>query len=61
MENLVEEAPLLKYDLAVAWYELILNREKLYLHLKKLRDDVSGKKLVCCSRTTFCVERGLVQ
>lgn len=44
MENLMEEAPpLLKYELAVAWYELILNREKLYLHLKRLCDDANGK------------------
>ena len=43
--DLVEEAPLPKYELAVAWYELILNREKLYQHLKKLQDDISGKIL----------------
>ena len=38
-----------KYELAMAWYELILNRKKLYQHLKKLQDDVSGKALVFCS------------
>ena len=49
--DLVEEIPLPKYELAVAWYELILNREKLYQHLKKLQDGVSGKALLFCSCT----------
>ena len=40
--------PLLKYELVVAWYEFILNREKLYVHLKKLCDDYNGKKLLFC-------------
>ena len=42
MEDLVENVPLLKYELVVAWYEFILNREKLSLHLKRLCD-VNGK------------------
>ena len=41
----MDDVPLLKYDLVVAWYEFILNREKLYLHLKKLCDDINGKLL----------------
>ena len=39
MDNL----PLLKYELMVAWYELVINREKLYVHLKKLSDNANGK------------------
>lgn len=46
MEDLVDNAPLLKCELVVAWYEFVLNREKLFLHLKKLRDDSNSKKLV---------------
>ena len=47
MEDLVDNPPLLKCELVVAWYEFILNREKLFLHLKKLRDDINSKKLLC--------------
>ena len=45
-DDLMKDTPLVKYEVAVAWYELILNREKLYLHLTELQGDVNGKSLI---------------
>ena len=62
----MDDAPLVKYKLVTSWYEFILDREKLYLHLKRLCEDVNGEKqkllyvyfipyhcLVSRSQTTF--------
>ena len=51
MEDLVEGAPLVKHKLVTSWYEFILNREKLYLHLKMLCENVNGEKLLCVFHT----------